>query len=303
MDNWKKLGDLNLKDVQRRTQIEIECLEFILKKDFKSLSRFNVYGFTKILAREYELDFADFLEEYQVYLSENEGDQRTHVHISPRMNSYTKENSNLWYIILIILIIVGVLTFFGITRFFQSSDENLTDFLSLQSQSITKDKNEEETEALIYEQNLSILDDNLSVLDGNISDMNLSSEKTLDENLSLEDNETIAGSENFYSNQSNELAKELLQESIIYPKAELWLGMVDLKTFRKKSLTIKNEYKLSLKEDMLITTGHASFKLNDENNNTLEFKNGTSKFLKIKDGKIKEITRAEFIKENKGKLW
>ncbi|EDP6879885.1 hypothetical protein GL566_03815 [Campylobacter lari] len=290
MDSWKKLEDLNLLEVQKRTQIEIACLEYIIKKDFKSLSRFNVNGFIKILQREYELDFSNFLEEYHAYLEENGIEKKNHVHISPRMNSYTKESSSVWYIVIIVVVLLMVALAWGVSRFFQSStlDENTTNVLNQEQVVLEEKVDENETPVLNFfaDDAMENNETNATILEP-ISENN-NTEKTLEDNAS--------------SNMPEENII-LLNESIIKPSAELWLGMVDLKTFRKSSLTIKNDYVLPLDKDMLITTGHAAFSLNDENNNTLEFKNGVSKFLMIKDGKIKQITKAEFIKENRGKLW
>ncbi|EAL5740677.1 hypothetical protein DR740_04560 [Campylobacter lari] len=290
MDSWKKLEDLNLLEVQKRTQIEIACLEYIIKKDFKSLSRFNVNGFIKILQREYELDFSNFLEEYHAYLEENGIEKKNHVHISPRMNSYTKESSSVWYIVIIVVVLLIVALAWGVSRFFQSStlDENTTNVLNQEQVVLEEKVDENETPIVNF-----FADD---VIENN--ETNTTILETTDENNTIE--ETLEDNASLNMPEENMV---LLKESIIKPSAELWLGMVDLKTFRKSSLTIKNDYVLSLDKDMLITTGHAAFSLNDENNNTLEFKNGVSKFLMIKDGKIKQITKAEFIKENRGKLW
>lgn len=290
MDSWKKLEDLNLLEVQKRTQIEIACLEYIIKKDFKSLSRFNVNGFIKILQREYELDFSNFLEEYHAYLEENGIEKKNHVHIAPRMNSYTKESSSVWYIVIIVVVLLIVALAWGVSRFFQSStlDENTTNVLNQEQVVLEEKVDENETPIVNF-----FADD---VIENN--ETNITILEPTDENNTIK--ETLEDNASLNMPEENMV---LLKESIIKPSAELWLGMVDLKTFRKSSLTIKNDYVLPLDKDMLITTGHAAFSLNDENNNTLEFKNGVSKFLMIKDGKIKQITKAEFIKENRGKLW
>ncbi|WP_139451722.1 hypothetical protein [Campylobacter armoricus] len=294
MDSWKKLEDLNLLEVQKRTQIEIACLEYIIKKDFKSLSRFNVNGFIKILQREYELDFSNFLEEYHTYLEENGIERKNHVHISPRMNSYTKESSSIWYIVIIVVALLIVALAWGVSRFFQSSiDENITNVLN-QEQIIL-----EETNDINSTKTLNFFADDVSIVnDNNETNTSIEILMPLDENNTKLNEVTESNSTLDFDNNEN-----VVSESIIKPNAELWIGMVDLKTFKKNSMTIKNDYVLPLDKDMLITTGHAAFTLNDESNKTLEFKNGISKFLMIKNGKIKQITKAEFIKENRGKLW
>ncbi|AJC86870.1 hypothetical protein [Campylobacter sp. RM16704] len=294
MDSWKKLEDLNLLEVQKKTQIELACLEFIVKKDFKSISRFNVNGFIKILQREYELDFTSFLEEYHAYLDENGTEKKNHMHISPRVNSYTRESSNIWFIVVIIIVVFLIALAWGISKFFQNSiiDENITSVLN-QEQVVSEEKTNKNEVLNFFVDDFSSTDEN-NETNASVETLVSSDENNIDLNETSENNIT-------FNNLKDDIT--LVNESIIKPNAELWLGIVDLKTFRKSSMTIKNDYVLSLDKDMLITTGHAAFILNDENNNTLEFKSGVSKFLMIKDGKIKQITKTEFIKENRGKLW
>lgn len=293
MDSWKKLEDLNLFEVQKRTQIEIVCLELIIKKDFKSLSRFNINGFIKILQREYELDFTSFLEEYEAYLAENGVEKKNSAHVCPRMSSYTKEKSYFWFFVVIIVVALIALSALAVSRLFQDvADENTTNVLN-QEQIIIEEN----------DTNATILFNEKDFIEENSTDNNESVEEILDVNVSVQDENTSINKNLIIEENVPKKAEVLVNESVIKPSAELWLGMVDLKTFQKSSKTIKNEFVISLEKDMLITTGHAAFSLNDEHNNILEFKSGVSKFLMIKDGKIKQISKAEFIKENRGKLW
>ncbi|MBF7048252.1 hypothetical protein IY972_04130 [Campylobacter volucris] len=293
MDSWKKLEDLNLFEVQKRTQIEIVCLELIIKKDFKSLSRFNINGFIKILQREYELDFTSFLEEYEAYLAENGVEKKNSAHVCPRMSSYTKEKSYFWFFVVIIVVALIILSALAVSRLLQDiADENTTNVLN-QEQIIIEEN----------DTNATILFNEKDFIEENSTDNNESVEEILDVNVSVQDENTSINENLIIEENAPKKAEALVNESVIKPSAELWLGMVDLKTFQKSSKTIKNEFVISLEKDMLITTGHAAFSLNDEHNNILEFKSGVSKFLMIKDGKIKQISKAEFIKENRGKLW
>ncbi|TXE87596.1 hypothetical protein FPD38_05265 [Campylobacter volucris] len=293
MDNWKKLEDLNLFEVQKRTQIEIACLELIIKKDFKSLSRFNINGFIKILQREYELDFTSFLEEYDAYLAENGVEKKNSAHVCPRMSSYTKEKSYFWFFIAIIVVALIILSALAISKLLQDvADENTTNVLN-QEQIIIEGN----------DTNATILFNEKGFIEENSTDDNESIKEILDVNVSVQDENASVNENLIIEENVPKKAKMVVNESTIKPNAELWLGMVDLKTFQKSSKTIKNEYVISLEKDMLITTGHAAFSLNDEYNNILEFKSGVSKFLMIKDGKIKQINKTEFIKENRGKLW
>lgn len=110
MLNWKKIQELNLKEVAAKTQIELDFLEALVEKNFAVLSRFNVKGFVKILSREYELDFSDFNEEYEAYLNENNPTPQTKSKmITPKLDAYSQKSFNTWpfLIVLIVLVIIG----------------------------------------------------------------------------------------------------------------------------------------------------------------------------------------------------
>ncbi|MEE6534243.1 hypothetical protein VWM70_09070, partial [Campylobacter coli] len=114
MLNWKKIEDLNLKEVAARTKIELEFLEALVKKDFATLNRFNVRGFVKILSREYELDFTDFNEEFETYLNENNLNDTTTKPkmITPKLDAYSQKSTS--FVSFIIIVIIIALIGFGI---------------------------------------------------------------------------------------------------------------------------------------------------------------------------------------------
>ncbi|EDP7645998.1 hypothetical protein GSG38_04190, partial [Campylobacter jejuni] len=129
MLNWKKIQELNLKEVAAKTQIELDFLEALVEKNFAVLSRFNVKGFVKILSREYELDFSDFNEEYEAYLNENNPTPQTKSKmITPKLDAYSQKSSNAWpfLIVLIVLVIIGsgIYYFDTLKTFFKDEQNN-----------------------------------------------------------------------------------------------------------------------------------------------------------------------------------
>ena len=293
---YKKLQDLNLKEVASKTQIELSFLEALQNKDFESLSQFNVRGFIKILSREYELDFSEFIQEFEAYLSENSQDSQKKI-IIPKLDSYTQKSSNplVFIIVFVILILIfcGIYFFDNIKGFFKS-EENTTsttvvdiigqaeqNLQNLESQVIIIDNNEakKSEENLSQSEELKPLNSNE---EQNLSDENLSFENNLNEDL-----------------QSN----EPLKEAKFKTNAKIWIGIIDLKTFKKTSLVKENDFNISLESDKLVLTGAGALSVFDENDKEQNFTAGNSKRFLIKDGKITSISLNEFMKLNKGKEW
>ncbi|MFK0348285.1 helix-turn-helix domain-containing protein [Campylobacter coli] len=315
MLNWKKIEDLNLKEVAARTKIELEFLEALVKKDFATLNRFNVRGFVKILSREYELDFTDFNEEFETYLNENNLNDTTTKPkmITPKLDAYSQKSTSFVSFIIIVIIIAligfGIYYFDYIKSFFQKDQNNssaaVVDIIG-KAQS-----------------NLKALENNVVVIDNqaeeNETEANLTQIKNTELNNTKEEikqisttpNNTNANEENLSTNDSlattnqevAEVSKALNKEAHFKASGKIWIGLIDLSNYRKTGLVKENDFNLSLEVNRLVLTGAAALSVFDENGKEQKFPAGNSKRFLIKDGKITSISAAEFMKLNKGKEW
>ncbi|HEF1540728.1 TPA: hypothetical protein R8S51_001635 [Campylobacter coli] len=315
MLNWKKIEDLNLKEVAARTKIELEFLEALVKKDFATLNRFNVRGFVKILSREYELDFTDFNEEFETYLNENNLNDTTTKPkmITPKLDAYSQKSTSFVSFIIIVIIIAligfGIYYFDYIKSFFQKDQNNssaaVVDIIG-KAQS-----------------NLKALENNVVVIDNqaeeNETEANLTQRQNTELNNTKEEikqisttpNNTNANEENLSTNDSlattnqevAEVSKALNKEAHFKASGKIWIGLIDLSNYRKTSLVKENDFNLSLEVNRLVLTGAAALSVFDENGKEQKFPAGNSKRFLIKDGKITSISAAEFMKLNKGKEW
>ncbi|EAL2766146.1 hypothetical protein A0E92_08215 [Campylobacter coli] len=315
MLNWKKIEDLNLKEVAARTKIELEFLEALVKKDFATLNRFNVRGFVKILSREYELDFTDFNEEFETYLNENNLNDTTTKPkmITPKLDAYSQKSTSFVSFIIIVIIIAligfGIYYFDYIKSFFQKDQNNssaaVVDIIG-KAQS-----------------NLKALENNVVVIDNqaeeNATEANLTQIQNTELNNTKEEikqisttpNNTNANEENLSTNDSlattnqevAEVSKALNKEAHFKASGKIWIGLIDLSNYRKTSLVKENDFNLSLEVNRLVLTGAAALSVFDENGKEQKFPAGNSKRFLIKDGKITSISAAEFMKLNKGKEW
>ncbi|EIP0128177.1 hypothetical protein V2D25_001349 [Campylobacter coli] len=315
MLNWKKIEDLNLKEVAARTKIELEFLEALVKKDFATLNRFNVRGFVKILSREYELDFTDFNEEFETYLNENNLNDTTTKPkmITPKLDAYSQKSTSFVSFIVIVIIIAligfGIYYFDYIKSFFQKDQNNssaaVVDIIgkaqsnlkALENNVVVIDNQAEENET---EANLT-----------QIQNTELNNTKEEIKQISTTPNNTNANEENLSTNDSlattnqevAEVSKALNKEAHFKASGKIWIGLIDLSNYRKTGLVKENDFNLSLEVNRLVLTGAAALSVFDENGKEQKFPAGNSKRFLIKDGKITSISAAEFMKLNKGKEW
>ncbi|EIW6690364.1 hypothetical protein MF375_000509 [Campylobacter coli] len=315
MLNWKKIEDLNLKEVAARTKIELEFLEALVKKDFATLNRFNVRGFVKILSREYELDFTDFNEEFETYLNENNLNDTTTKPkmITPKLDAYSQKSTSFVSFIIIVIIIAligfGIYYFDYIKSFFQKDQNNssaaVVDIIgkaqsnlkALENNVVVIDNQAEENET---EANLT-----------QIQNTELNNTKEEIKQISTTPNNTNANEENLSTNDSlattnqevAEVSKALNKEAHFKTSGKIWIGLIDLSNYRKTGLVKENDFNLSLEVNRLVLTGAAALSVFDENGKEQKFPAGNSKRFLIKDGKITSISAAEFMKLNKGKEW
>ncbi|EIY3553289.1 hypothetical protein NYJ46_001391 [Campylobacter jejuni] len=312
MLNWKKIQELNLKEVAAKTQIELDFLEALVEKNFAVLSRFNVKGFVKILSREYELDFSDFNEEYEAYLNENNPTPQTKSKmITPKLDAYSQKSSNAWpfLIVLIVLVIIGsgIYYFDTLKTFFKDEQNNTSatvidiigqaqeNLKSLSGNNVVvidnnKAQETNQTESVLPSQNTSLQENDKNIsIENNISENNTT---LLDEKKNTQIQE-----------DTNTLKTDSLKEAHFKTSTKIWIGLIDLKSLKKTSFVKEKDFNISLNKDQLILTGAAALTMFDQENKEQKFPAGISKRFLIKDGKITSISAAEFVKLNKGKEW
>ncbi|EAH6351131.1 hypothetical protein DYU77_06000, partial [Campylobacter jejuni] len=309
MLNWKKIQELNLKEVAAKTQIELDFLEALVEKNFAVLSRFNVKGFVKILSREYELDFSDFNEEYEAYLNENNPTPQTKSKmITPKLDAYSQKSSNAWpfLIVLIVLVIIGsgIYYFDTLKTFFKDEQNNTSatviDIIGQAQENLkslggnnvvvidnNKAQETNQTESVLPSQNISLQE----------NDKNISIENNISEN-----NTTLLDEEKNTQIQedTNTPKTDSLKEAHFKTSTKIWIGLIDLKSLKKTSFVKEKDFNISLDKDQLILTGAAALTMFDQENKEQKFPAGISKRFLIKDGKITSISAAEFVKLNKG---
>ncbi|EOX1263733.1 hypothetical protein ACPDI4_000219 [Campylobacter upsaliensis] len=313
MQNYKKLQDLNLREVSTNTQIEMDFLQALIEKDFKTLIRFNVKGFIKILEREYELDFTEFNEELEQYLSENQPDS-LHITktVTPPLASYSHKGSILPIVVIVLFAFIAGLGiyYFDTLKELLKSEESFASAMSLDAakEAELNLKNLENSVVIVGEENLSENEINTSAK----TQENLSKEP---EKELKDTNESLKTASLINENNVSEVNQTKLEKTDLNPQkilkevaefkvnSKVWVGVINLKTGKKMTWIKESDFEISLNEDQLILTGATAFVVSDEEGNEKSYPAGISKRFLIKDGKIASISAAEFKQLNKGKDW
>ncbi|MCI6989549.1 MAG: hypothetical protein MR902_08375 [Campylobacter sp.] len=305
-----RLLEIGYDEILAKTHIEIEYVNALLNRDFDKLKGKNVRAFIKILEREYSVDLGELLDEYNIYAGDLEDDKKSLMSSlnSPLPDISHYEKKSAWYIWVIILVIaiwaVFYFRLYEITDKFPNlfGDKNITSV----SSNATVIKNVETilegvgVEIPKFDENNTIISYDEDKTNSELySELNASATNALDKVIMLEN----IGDKNssLDNNKSLGLTPQEPKFSII-PKANLWLGMIDMKTGKKSTLTTDKPIEIDLNSETLILTGHGLIDTNSSGEIS-EFKNRNPLRFHIKDGAINEISYDEFLKLNHGKAW
>ena len=88
----------------------------------------------------------------------------------------------------------------------------------------------------------------------------------------------------------------------ILPKTILWVGYIDLNTGEKLQKTFDDELVLNPHGHWLITLGHGNVDF-DISGELKQYQTSRNLRFEYKDGKLRKILAAEFIRLNKGEKW
>ncbi|KAA6231430.1 hypothetical protein FMM56_04595 [Campylobacter sp. LR264d] len=329
MLDYKKLQEMDLKEVANKTQIEFAFLKAVVNHDFELAHRFNVYGFVKILSKEYDLDFTNFLEQYDKYLEDNNLKQETQIKpnktVAPRLDSYSQKSSNLFPVIIFLIVIIlaggGYYYFDEIKAFFTSKNNVASNMVSniidqaktnLKNLSTTNEKDElKEAKAEKKKEDVvvvNIQEANVSTEETNstqIATLPTQNTQTPTQAIENTNNTSVTETTQISSKQSSESTENSVNEGVVLfkPKTKIWIGTIDLKTYRKTNLVKEEDFELPLNKDQLILTGASALDIIDNSGNTQSFPAGASKRFLIRDGNISSISLGEFLRLNKGREW
>jgi hypothetical protein len=284
------LKTLSIQEIHEKTHISFANIDAILNRSYGKLEKVNLTGFVSILQREYEIDLSDFMAEFEQYSQENVPQKPQRVDTF-RIQKTQKSSKKIWWILL--LIIVASVAFFYTTKVDVVTPTNRLPQEVNDSQ--IQEAKEKMQESDILQPYLQKHEVNSSM----VSDSEMNASNNIEENLS--DMREI--DETNISNIIEQIAPKVQNETVlIIPKKKVWIGMIDLETMKKSNRVTARTIKIESSKNWLIVFGHGYVSM-DRDGELLNFSKRGKLYFIYKEGKLQEITKAEFKKNNQGKSW
>ncbi|MDR2789614.1 MAG: hypothetical protein LBB59_01330 [Campylobacteraceae bacterium] len=289
MDSIKALEKIGLREVSRKTYIELSYLKLMADRDFAKLHRIKTLGFVKIIKREYGIDMSDWVAEFEAYLHENEKKAQENREDAAlpveqwykKLNLYINQQKKIYAIIGILFLVIITAVFYALlkTRVTYAADTSVNS---------------------IYE--------NITVAAANVTESE--SENITADNQTASDNLTAPiKTVQIEQNQTIETPavtppkRTIRTAASISPNIEIWVGVIDLTTFSRSAYLQGWDIKLDTSKEQLVITGHGDFRLKMEGEPIRYFNPQNMIYLHIKDGVITQINEEEFVRLNRGKNW
>ncbi|OIP53844.1 MAG: hypothetical protein AUK54_07725 [Helicobacteraceae bacterium CG2_30_36_10] len=258
----EKLKEIGAQKIHETTHISKLYIQGMLHETLDDMNRIQFFGFISILEREYHIDLAHLREKGNKYFNEIS-------HIEDSKNKIfaapkKKTNYSLFYITIAVLIFIAV-TAFTITNFSSAQTDKKVEVLDNSNiDSAT--------------QNMTLIVDKLNAT------------TIEDENLSV-------------------MEEEIEPEAVLPPKSlkiipniKVWVGYIDLQTYKKYQKIVSDELVLDPEKNWILVCGHGDLNI-EANSEIHEFKDKNNLKFSYIDGVLKKITYNEFKNLNRGNKW
>ncbi|MDR2342754.1 MAG: hypothetical protein LBD84_06930 [Campylobacteraceae bacterium] len=276
-DGIEKLEDIGLREVSRKTYIELNYLKLMVNKEFSSLQRVKTLGFIKIIQREYDINMDDWIKEFEEYFQQNNygksKEQESDAILEPRKN--TKQGKGIYTFFAIIFLILFMIFAYSFTRGRTGHIESIPIVSNI---TIENDTAED-------------ISDDIDV-------------KQLDD-ITINEDSIISITDEESANETNDIQQQTFKntKATISPNITLWIGIIELATSKKYSYLQEHDMDIDLNKEQLVITGHGDFTLKTKNSPNKTFDPRKKTFFYVAEGKIEEIKENEFLLLNGGRSW
>ena len=267
MTGLEKLQDVGAHKIFETTHIAKKFVEDILNQKFSTMNKIQFAGFLSILEREYNIDLHELHEAYLESQNAHNVDGKEPFIVSEQDDEQGAPTTKYGYAV------VGLLVLGALFMLFKPSlsvkDDKISSPVTVQESPIKTELNN----STIEEAKL-----NLTTLD-----------------------ETAVA-------QESKAKKEVIVEPVhtskfeVAPRSKLWIGIVDLETFKRSQKMSADSFELDPDKEWLLVMGHGyvNFEVNGEEQ---KYKDENKVWFAYENGSLSKLSRAEFKEKNRGKAW
>lgn len=261
----EKLREIGAHKIFEQTHIARKFVEDILKGNFSTMNRVQFAGFISILEREYNVDLHELTEEYNTQFNSEHFNEKEPFIVSIQENTQKKTGTKMY--VAAALILAGVaLAFYNLTGVPEREKP-------LVQTPVELPEPEEELNNTTIEEARSHLGQ-------------------LDQEEEVVETATV------------EVTLEPLHlgKFEVIPRSNLWIGIIDLDTFKRTQKLGSEPFELAADKEWLLVMGHGyvNFSVNGEEQS---FKEEKKVWFSYENGVLRQLSRSEFKEKNRGKAW
>ncbi|MDR1976151.1 MAG: hypothetical protein LBQ18_04100 [Campylobacteraceae bacterium] len=297
MDSIKALEKIGLREVSRKTYIELSYLKLMADRDFGKLHRIKTLGFVKIIKREYGLDMSDWVEEFEAYLQEKSQVPEEKIEAPlptekwyDKFSLYTDNQKRIYVVVAVLFLICITAVFYTLLKGRTAHIEDTSAYSNIviadSSLQIVDTVNETQEPAKPTEENKTI---------------------QVETPQQIEAAPVVTPTQNVVQRpvvvSEPKQATAATGDVFISPNIAIWVGIIDLATFSRSTYLQEGDIKIDAKKEQIIITGHGDFRLKVDGEITKSFNPGSMVYLYVRDGIIKQISEDEFVRLNRGIVW
>lgn len=299
----EKLKKIGLHEINAKTKIATKRLDDIFECRFDDIDRIRVKGFLYILQREYNIDMSEWLEKYDEYYREKEELNKENKDVESKPDNVnisfidtTVENKTYKKLLIVFIVLLALFILYFIYNNSSSDDKQTNEVDKYEINTNTNIASPDSTiepkeEEIIISSNATMTNEEGSDI---LEEQSQSNNK--DDNIESIDNNSLIDS----SNNTDIIGVE---EVIITPKSPLWVGIIDLQTYKKKQVSISDAFNIKLDDSKIIRTGHGYFDIKSPNLSKKYIGGNSKYFIYTRENGFEEITKEEFLEFNRGQEW
>lgn len=262
-EGFEKLKNMGAQKIHEQTHIAKHHVQAVLHESYDDLNKIQLLGFISILEREYGIDLSELRDRGVEYFNENI--------IVPTSQAKVfltpkpkKILKKLYITVALVILVVGAIKIIP-----TMTTDSYYQVHEIDNSAIENAKSTIIKSSLVAQE-----------VETPIVDTSLNNEKAATEVIDT----------------------GVIESFSIIPKKELWIGYLNLETYRKRQTIINEEMTLDSSNDWLLSLGHGhvDFEINGK---TIKYNVDRTIRLKYIDGNLKRIKFSEFKELNKGNKW
>ncbi|NPA29379.1 MAG: hypothetical protein GXO33_04260 [Epsilonproteobacteria bacterium] len=286
--------EFGLKKVSERTKISERNLEKLLNREFGSLPRPQAFGFVAIIEREFGADLSAMREEMKQFYQNRPAQTGEPIFSREDLPAARRKSGGAGWLIGLVLLVFAGGGYYAYENFFHGGQAGE----ARRQAPVETERNVTTVVAGEAVQKPATAED---------ADKSDQSVEAAPAEGKGDDGETVeAAPEAKVAARPQPEEPEPyvpLDPVIVEPTVKLWIGIIDLKSRKRRVKIVKRPFEIDSHGRKLLLTGHGRFEISDGEGNIIKLNDAKKHYFLIDNGVLQEIDAAAFRRYNGGKGW